>query len=948
MDEIEKDGKVELFKEETINDKLCLTDVAKRAQGFEIFNVLEKIDYKNKERLRGLNTYINLINKLEKINKNLRDDKKIKFYDSDTDEEITAKEVKARLEDFYYVLKMNKSITAAEKDSKKRRKQYDKFLNGFKILSEVLEEKLKEGTLDFEQLAGNLSTISNLSKVCAGGWMISLNELMTIYAKDIQKKIGMDTSILFEKNKLKQRLNVITQESIKKVVDDVIATYLERIVIDNRPHFKLICMDYLNKEYNFKLPMVMDFDDSYIEKNKSEYNMVKDFFEKCYIKDLDLERCIINDILITYEDILNRKIVLEDELKLMGNDVRKEIEKKNLESMTAKNELVDNWVALYYGKDEKKELDNWGSFYIKNYELGSLNEVLSRSSSLTELIQNIKGVIESDIKKCNDAFLDYCNQNNQNGKLLIGAILEDKIQPIKINNKKVTSKIIKLLEKSTDEKDLEDVIKSVGKEVRDETCEKKLKRIKEQLKNSDNEKRLICGIKNIVIGNIKKDIEDIKSGYNSIFLTKYVYDDEYRIREVAIKQILKDSGYLETVERDINEVFFEVCARSDKYELEFLLKGEKEIDINMRNKYNETPLHIVCLNYNSKNIVEFLLENFPEIDVNAKDKFGSTPLHFACEFENKDVVELLLEYKADVNVFDYIGVPPIVMACFNKNKDIVELLLKHGAKTCVSSTKRMEGNMFYIKSPLYIACEMENKDIMKLLLKYRADVNEKYITGETPLYVACIKENEDIVKLLLEYKADVNVIDLDGRTPIYEVCSKNKKNLFDLLIDKVNDENMNNSIIFAYKNEDIHVVDTLLKYETRDYHVNSSKKLIKMLIDKEDTELLERFLVRCYEKFLNLKDEKKIKDKIVDFIDFLENDEMIRNMKYKLIKNMKNENIKNIIKDRKKANNKIIVQINKLKDLLKNLLKSFGKVISIERENVEQRYIENNINNLGM
>jgi hypothetical protein len=73
-------------------------------------------------------------------------------------------------------------------------------------------------------------------------------------------------------------------------------------------------------------------------------------------------------------------------------------------------------------------------------------------------------------------------------------------------------------------------------------------------------------------------------------------------------------------------------------------------------------------------------------NVNARDKNGSTPLHYAVAQGHKDIVYLLLKFKADINAEDNDGISPLHVAAhlyatnedidaYNDEKNVIPLLL---------------------------------------------------------------------------------------------------------------------------------------------------------------------------------------------------------------------------------------------------------------------------------
>lgn len=113
--------------------------------------------------------------------------------------------------------------------------------------------------------------------------------------------------------------------------------------------------------------------------------------------------------------------------------------------------------------------------------------------------------------------------------------------------------------------------------------------------------------------------------------------------------------------------------------------------VNLRNIYNETPLHSAA-NLDEVDICRLLLKN--GADVHAKDDSGCTPMYSAITADALEVVELLLDHGAKVNELNCHGKTPLDLALEMidlgrfMREDIIELLYRRyfaekGACACI-------------------------------------------------------------------------------------------------------------------------------------------------------------------------------------------------------------------------------------------------------------------------
>ncbi|EER20104.1 ankyrin repeat domain-containing protein, putative, partial [Perkinsus marinus ATCC 50983] len=86
------------------------------------------------------------------------------------------------------------------------------------------------------------------------------------------------------------------------------------------------------------------------------------------------------------------------------------------------------------------------------------------------------------------------------------------------------------------------------------------------------------------------------------------------------------------------------------------LMKKQQIDLNVQDKEGWTVMHHASF-MGQTHIVRYLIDN--GFEIGPKNKFGRTPLHLAAEWDNDEVVELLLSRKADFNVPDKDGCSPL-------------------------------------------------------------------------------------------------------------------------------------------------------------------------------------------------------------------------------------------------------------------------------------------------
>ena len=148
---------------------------------------------------------------------------------------------------------------------------------------------------------------------------------------------------------------------------------------------------------------------------------------------------------------------------------------------------------------------------------------------------------------------------------------------------------------------------------------------------------------------------------------------------------------------------------------------------NVRDQYQQTPLHVAALN-NFSSIVELLLKR--KADVNVQDRNGWTPLHCCASNDHLEVCKLLLQDETQ-SMSD-----PIDVATLNKDgTSALHYLVRLG---------QPENKELYL-------------EVLELMVRRGAELNTQTKHGEAPLHQCALRGNHLATEFLLSHGADVNI-----------------------------------------------------------------------------------------------------------------------------------------------------------------------------------------------
>ena len=184
-----------------------------------------------------------------------------------------------------------------------------------------------------------------------------------------------------------------------------------------------------------------------------------------------------------------------------------------------------------------------------------------------------------------------------------------------------------------------------------------------------------------------------------------------------IRNLIEQNSY--------NSIFHYLCMNDGNLPILKIMKPTSA-EINRKNKYDQTLLHISVIN-NTKNILKFLLTD-NNANVNSVDKQKNTPIHYAVSLKNFEIIKLLLEKHAKMTIKNKKGETPIDIAKKLKIKNQIENIYnnktnktkKSFSPTTTAETVKMKsfdfskGNFLAAKNKLKMTkCSSQTKIINK-------------------------------------------------------------------------------------------------------------------------------------------------------------------------------------------------------------------------------------------
>ena len=245
-----------------------------------------------------------------------------------------------------------------------------------------------------------------------------------------------------------------------------------------------------------------------------------------------------------------------------------------------------------------------------------------------------------------------------------------------------------------------------------------------------------------------------------------------------------------------------ISKNANTEQIKYLLSLTNDIDI--RNKNGDTPLYL-AVQKNRRVPGEMLLakganvfstnnENYSPLRmalvsggevqewiltsevIKKTDGIGNTPLHYACEWKLDNAVSVLLEKGANPNVRNANGETTIFNAIKSDSTSTIDLLMKKGAQ---KNARDYLGN-----TPLHACVRWGAKNSAMKLIQWQADLNEQNLAGKTPLAQAARSGRIDMVTFLADNGANVDASDATGKTVLMDAIQSGNLDIVKYLVKK--------------------------------------------------------------------------------------------------------------------------------------------------------------------
>lgn len=208
---------------------------------------------------------------------------------------------------------------------------------------------------------------------------------------------------------------------------------------------------------------------------------------------------------------------------------------------------------------------------------------------------------------------------------------------------------------------------------------------------------------------------------------------------------------LDVIEKSLNGTtlacLYHAAADEGCWEFMSVLLSRGLVEIDVRNAYDSTALHVSCRKQHV-HVVQSLLD--AGANASAVAAYGTQPLHSACHHDRSDIPLALLASGADANALDDENNTPLHAAASVGSATVVALLLAGGASFTIANARG--------RTPVHIATVYAHVPVVQLLLTAGADVAAVDGYGYTLLHLAAATGRASVTELILANGGDVRAV----------------------------------------------------------------------------------------------------------------------------------------------------------------------------------------------
>jgi len=349
-----------------------------------------------------------------------------------------------------------------------------------------------------------------------------------------------------------------------------------------------------------------------------------------------------------------------------------------------------------------------------------------------------------------------------------------------------------------------------------------------------------------------------KNGDYPLITSFYSLNGDNDNQALEIFDYLLDKGANVNI-NDINNTPLLILAlKNKKYIiLQHLLKKDVSIDMKTENK---TPsLLLTAVEQNNINEVKSIINNNYNDLNNECSEYCFTPLTLSYLLHHQEIFKFLLNTSC-IHSLDYYGYNILHYFMFKEDKTLVEELVSKGVEINLTKNKYLKGH-----SAVEISIYLKNHELLLLLLKNEKISINKVERDKNPLLILIMmmknysmEEKLEWMEDLIKNGADVNAYDKKGQSIFMIAFKENALPIIKLLVEY--SANINNpmdknnkkvSIIrYAIENEDISIIECLIKYDKRNSLTDED---IEIIINNDRLDIIQKLIPQYID--INRKDE---------------------------------------------------------------------------------------------